>query len=480
MKTRIFLSLHLILLSAWRRRYLIAMPIVLIPVLALAVGLYAPKKYISHTTVLIQETSTLNPFLADLSVSSQLQERMAALTALLHSRHMLGAVAKDLGWIDQPSSAQTENEIRRLSDALSVQLIGTDMVRLNYTDDQPERMEQVLKVVSQHFLTSLLAPERSSMDASEGFLQTQLTLQREALLEAEKRLAAFKGKNSANLPDQYNFDVEQLREAETELREKKTALVGARASLGSLNTQLAKTNPMMAKIELAIVEKTTELSQLSTRYTEQHSAVIAAQKALERLQTERQGLLEQTEQLKNMSSETLWLLASSMPAAGKDDSFRPLLVSQMEAVESAKSRQQQLEEEVTQLEQVVLDLRSKIEAFAGIELSLKELERDIATRKSVYDDFLKRYEMAKVTGALGRYEERDRVKVIDQPFTPMTPANPPLLVYVLAGVVGGLLLGIVLAVLAEVTNSTIIRRDVVEQLLGVPVLTRIPRLQVKA
>ena len=52
-----------------------------------------PKNYASHTSMLIQETAKMNPFLEDLAVSSMLDEQMSALKALLNSRHILGAVA---------------------------------------------------------------------------------------------------------------------------------------------------------------------------------------------------------------------------------------------------------------------------------------------------------------------------------------------------------------------------------------------------
>jgi len=50
-----------LLWSAWRRRYLIAIPIVIMPLLALGFGVLSPKKYMSYTTVLIQEAAKLNP-----------------------------------------------------------------------------------------------------------------------------------------------------------------------------------------------------------------------------------------------------------------------------------------------------------------------------------------------------------------------------------------------------------------------------------
>ncbi len=476
MRTHIFLNLHHLIAAAWRRRYVIVVPVLIVPVLALTIGAMTPKKYHNHTTVLIQETTKLNPFLADFSVSTQLKERMAALTALLHSRHMLTEVALELGFINDPESREAAAEIKKLSDALSVLLIGSDMIKLNYVSYSPDQMEQVLTVVSKYFLGKLLAPERSSIDASESFLEEQLAQQQASLLKAETRLTEFKAANSARLPDQYSFDVQQLRDSEKLLREKQTELAGAKATLNSLNTQVLKTNPMLASIEEEIIRKRSELTLLRSRYTDRHSAVIAASKALSRIESEREALLTEAGALTSGDVEKLWQLASNMTVSDSATSTRPLLVSQMEAIETAKSKERQLVEETEQLTVVIAQLKSKLEVFAGIEQSMRELQRDIATKQSLYDDFLKRHEMAKVTGALGRFEENDRVKVIDRPFTPRSPVNLPLIIYFVAGIFGGLFLGCGLALLLEISNTTVIRRDMVEKLIGVPVLTRLPRV----
>ena len=53
---------------AWRRRYLIVLPLMIFPVLALIAGRMTPKTYEAQTTILVQETAKLNPFLNDLAV----------------------------------------------------------------------------------------------------------------------------------------------------------------------------------------------------------------------------------------------------------------------------------------------------------------------------------------------------------------------------------------------------------------------------
>ena len=76
----------IILTSAWRRRYMIVIPIIIMPFIGLIIAKISPKHYESHTSMLIQETAKMNPFLEDLAVSTMLKERLSALQTLLHKR----------------------------------------------------------------------------------------------------------------------------------------------------------------------------------------------------------------------------------------------------------------------------------------------------------------------------------------------------------------------------------------------------------
>ncbi len=492
MNSDVFLNLHHLLAAAWRRRYPICMPVVIMPVVAVLVGMLTPKQFQNHTTLLVQETSRMNPFLEDFSVSTQLKERMAALKALLHSRHVLSAVTRELSHeplksheqnntytpqqtadTDTPLSHSDEVAIQRLSTRLRVQLIGSDLVKISYKDTQPEEMKQTLEIVTKHFLTKLLAPEKSSISASAAFLKNQLEKHQQELQSAENALSQFKSNNMSRLPDQYQFDVQTLREIERLKQEKQIMQVGAQARISALSTQLLKTNPMVASIEEAIIQKMSQLVVLKARYTDKHSKVIMITRELERLQLERESILKETGNLAQIDIDQLWQLASNMTGP-KDSGARPLLVSQLESVEKAKSLDIQLQRELSQLDTRHRILTEKLERYGETERELTELQRDIVTKKQVYNDLLKRYEMAKVTGALGVFEENERVKIIDRPYTPSNPINHSLMIYLIAGIFGGVGLGCCTAFLLEICNTRIVRREVAETLLGVPVISRLP------
>jgi polysaccharide chain length determinant protein (PEP-CTERM system associated) len=474
----VFKNLHNLLSGAWRRRYLIAIPILVMPIIGGIIGGLAPKKYENHTTILIQETAKLNPFMEDLSVSTNLKERMAALKTLLHSRHVLIQVGQDIGKItDTSSQKDREGFISEISAAVSVSLSGNDLLKLSLRSNQPNGMKQTLQAIKKQFISQLLAPEKSSISGSENFLAQQLELNRNNLVAAESALAQFKTIHAGSLPGLHNGNVSRLRQLTEDIARGKTELAGAKAALQSMRNRLSQTNPVVGKLEEQIVVVMGDLALLRARYTDHHSRVQGNLRKLRRLKEERNRLLNQPiPSLSDKDMERLWNRVASMTDNQEEMRSQPMLVSQLQTLQQAQTRIQKLTQEVVSMEQLASDLNSKVLAFGSTEQELSKLERDLSVKTKLYEDLLNRFEKARVTGALGRFEGPERIKVIDRPFTPVHTSNLPIILFIIGGLIGGISLGCGMAIIAEMADTTIRRKDILEKLIAAPVLSRIPPL----
>ncbi|MFA0697919.1 chain-length determining protein, partial [Vibrio sp. 10N.222.49.C9] len=76
---------------------------------------------------------------------------------------------------------------------------------------------------------------------------------------------------------------------------------------------------------------------------------------------------------------------------------------------------------------------------------------------------------------LGVFEENKRVKIIDLPFTPSSPSNWPTIFYVILGLIGGLGLGVGLAVVLELFDTTLRNKADVESMTSIPVIAIAPQ-----
>lgn len=468
------LRLLVILCGAWRRRYLIALPMLILPVVGLLVSYLTPLKYQSHTSMLIQETAKMNPFLEDIAVSTMLNDRMSALSTLLKSRHVLFSVAQELELVnDTMSGSEIERAINKLSNNLSISMLGKDFIKIELQGSSPKGMKETLQAVSEHFIDQLLAPERSSIRDSSDFLTMHIEKRRAELDVAENALAIYNNQNSSVSPEMQTQSLNRLAALKQSLSEKEAELSGVKKGLGSLDEQLSKTNPVIGKIEDKIIQIRSDLALLQSKYTDSHSLVQAKKRELSRLELERTTILGQGHP--NLNSDQLWDIASSNTLSDLNE-VQPLLVTQLQGLQNARSRYEALNEETKSLRQIIFELENKANNFGDNAKELYRLKRDVHIKRQLYDELLQRYEMAQLTGSLGVFEQNKRVKIIDLPYTPSTPSNLPSILFVIAGFIAGIALGCGLATVSELFDTSIRRRDELENLTKSPVLTVIPKV----
>lgn len=481
MTTSIIINIHLILAAIWRHRYLIILPAIALPIIAVITCLITPRNWQAHTTILVQESAKMNPFLEDLSVSTDLENRITTLDTLLHSRHMLINVAQDLGLIDEDSSdLQKDKLVKKLSAALKVKLIGKDLVKLVYQADSPENIVDVLLMVRKRFLEKLLAPELSALDASELFLKDQLKIKTVDLQAAELSLAEFKQYNAEHLPRLYNANSSRFGQLNDLLEQRKIALSGAIAAKSSIRTRLAQVDPVMSEIERSIVNTKSELAILRSRYTDRHSKVQTSLRKLNQLQDERKTQSKASYKINAVDLNRLWEIASNMQDGKVDNNQNLLLVSQLQELQLADGHVERIKEEINSIEKQTKMLKTSLAGTGEMERQLLALERNLKVKRDLYSDLLYRFEKAKITGALGKFEQPEKIKIIDEPYKPSSPTNFPLSIFLLAGIIGGICLGGGLTLFVEIADTSIRSKYQLELITSAPIITRLPRIGAKS
>lgn len=251
------------------------------------------------------------------------------------------------------------------------------------------------------------------------------------------------------------------------------ALAAADAALADLRKRLVGTNPVIGRLEQDIVQVSGELAMLRVRYTSDHSEVIAAERKLQRLQDERRQVFEASKSIDTQDIDRLWNIAAGL--AQGDRNAPPLLVTQMQNLQEAQSRRTALTQDVEQLRRSMADLQAGMAASGSIEQELQQLERALVQAREAHDALAKRYELARVTGALGTFEAPERIKVADATGDPSQPASPPRILFVLGGLVAGLALGCALTFLAEMFDPVVRHAAEFARIFGAPLLGRLPR-----
>ena len=252
---RVQKHLHSLLIGIWLRRRLVIIPMLIMPIIGTIIGFSGEKTYQNYTSILIQEPALFNPFLEDLAVATNLEDRMPGLKSLVHSRHVLTAVGQELGYLDEDDNNDViENYVRYMSYKLSIDLVGTDLVKIYYRASSPKHMKAVLEAVTEQLISQIIAPEQSSVKGSAQFLNEQLELRHIDLIKAEQTLADYKSKNSEKLPELHASNVAEAQRLTRTMAEKRTELAGARAQLSAARQKLSQANPMLGNLEKVILD----------------------------------------------------------------------------------------------------------------------------------------------------------------------------------------------------------------------------------
>ena len=152
------------------------------------------------------------------------------------------------------------------------------------------------------------------------------------------------------------------------------------------------------------------------------------------------------------------------------------MISQLDRLQTVRNKVSSLSEEVKSLEQMIVEQTKQTSQLGELEKQLNVLQRDLKVKNKLYEEFLERSELARVTGSLGSFEKENRIKIIDLPFTPSIPSSPSAIMFLFAGVVGGLIFGLGCAVIAEIHDQKVYYQKKLVDQLGIPVLTRIPQV----
>ncbi len=478
---------HGALAAAWRRRRVILVPALALPIVGFGIGLVAPRTYEAKMSLIVQDIGRASPDLQDISVSTDLKNRIDSLKALLASKRVLLAVAGDMHFV---GAGATDKErdlvVDKLARSVEVNLVGTDMLQFSYRASSPHGMSATLNRIAQRFMESVLAPEASGSTESVSFLKRQLDAAEGQLADAEDKVGEFKGRNVQQLPDQRGSAVARLATLRDQLADHESQLAGARGEFEGLRSRIAATDPVVGRLEQDIVSATSELANLKARYTESYSGVQAAERRLDHLEEMRRTVLARASdraagdaahkpgEPDQAYMDKLWNMAATTPEGhGADGDGAPMLVSQVVALQAAKGKVDQLRAETENIRQAVATIERQLASSGQIERELRELERDLDTKTNLVAEMSKRYERAQVSSDLTRYQAPDRVKVVDPPSDPDVPLHPVTLLFTLAGIFGGLAFGIGLAVAMEIVDPAIRRTRDMARVAGAPVLARL-------
>jgi polysaccharide chain length determinant protein (PEP-CTERM system associated) len=475
---------------AWRRRWFVLVPFVLIMAGTLIVTQLQPDLYRSSALLLIVP-QRIPENLVRSTVTTRLDERLSAISQEILSRTRLENIVQEFDLYPNERRRMIMEDV--IENMRSKDIIfspprsrggdaGSFTISFEYTN--PRTAMLVTERLASLFIRENIENRAVLADQTDQFLQSQLQEAERQLKDREKKLEAFRRTNPGLMPQQMEANQQALQNTQLQLQALQESmnhdrdrqiwvqrqladLAMAAASVpAAVETGSPTPTPMTATRQLEIANA--NLKAMRLRYKPDHPDIKQAERTIAEL--ERKAAAEALEQ-------PVSPVSSGVSGA---DQARVSRLSDLQGEEQMLQRRivERQEDERKLLAQMTV-YRQRLEAAPGVESELTQLMRDYTTLQNSYQSLLGKSQDAKVSANLERRQIGEQFKIIDSPRMPLRPTSPNRLKYNLFGAFGALAVGLGLAALLEYRDSSLRTEDDIVTALSLPVLAMVPTMTTK-
>ena len=356
-------------------------------------------------------------------------------------------------------------------------------VRFMYPD--AEVATRVTAQIGALFVEQDARDRGASAEGTSEFLEAQLAEAGDRLEQLDRRLEEFREQNAGRLPEQLDFNMQALDRAQLQLQAQRESIAQdqdrrlmlermynqAQAEVLSVDPPFrGQPSGQLTDGDLAGAETPQErlalarsaLAALELRLRPEHPDVIRTKRVVEELEAEVAGESD-------VVSET---------ALTRDQLARRDRESEMRAEIESLGRQIEFKQaEERRLRAVIADYEQRIEGVPSVESEWIALSRDHETQQLLYTDLLSKTEQAELAADLEQRQAGEQFRVLDLPQVPLEPTVPNRFLISAVGMAGSLFLGLALAALIELRDSTFRTEGEIRELLALPVVAHVPYVE---
>jgi len=341
------------------------------------------------------------------------------------------------------------------ADRLTVKRVGFSyIIQISFQSLDPQRAADIADAVANAYIVDQLEAKFQAARQAGGWLQDRLRELREQASTAERAVVEFKAKN--NIVNTGGTDKRLV--AEQQVAELNSQLVIARAQVSESRARLDRIQAVLradspdATVDATVADtlKNDVITKLRSQYL-----TLAEREAdwSRRYGSDHLAVTNLRSQMSEIKNSIL-------------DELRRIAESYRSDYEIAKQREAGIKQELA-----LAVTQSQVVDRAQVELS--ELESNAQSYRTLYDDFLQRYTESVQQQSFPITEAR----VVTPAARPLTKSHPRTLLVLLISTSGGIVLGLMIGHLRDLTDRVFRTRDQVEQLLALDCLATVPNIK---
>jgi uncharacterized protein involved in exopolysaccharide biosynthesis len=437
----------------WHRRWLIIIPAVLGLIAAIFAAFTMHPVYESRATVLIESQQLPDELIGTGpgggDVNDAIGQRVARARERVLSRMDLIRMIRTYNLYPEaqrtsPLSAivekmRADTTIQAVSSDIQIASgsrrngLSTIAIAVGFQYDDPQKAQVVAQQYVDHFLEADASSQASQATDAVNFLSEQSRDLQSRISEIERRMAEIQSTNGTVLAlGQTTGD------RTADLSRIDSDIAGLQAENAKLSAQAS--GPAQ---DSAVAAAEAQLRVAQARYTDSHPDVIAARAQLD-------AAKRAAASVPAAANPVAAQIAANRAQIGSLQNARALLSSQSANVSAAQSRAPVIAAQIAQLDKQADTLREQYRTIAS------------------------RLQAAQIQARMESEQKGERLTLADPPVVPDTPVRPNRPMIIIAGLIGGLGLGFVLALAVEFVLRPIRGINALKQAAGEAPLAVIP------
>ncbi len=463
-----------------KRRWFIIVPFCLSMIAGIYFAFKLPKIYEASTLILVQPQRIPTNYVRSV-VSIDIDARISTLSQQIMSRTNLEKIINEYNLFSDPKyeNLYLEDKIEYLRKRINVKVTkakkGADAFSISFKGKEPEKVMKIANTLATYFIDENLKLRETQAIGTSDFLDDELGAMRRRLEELEKALKEYRERYMGALPEQLETNLRILDRLQEQLSEKQEGLREAKSSLIAIENQITEMQRLQDNVSVFSDENRLEseaddlsklnrlkkkLSDLKTKYTDQHPDILLTKKKIADLETKIEA---QTED--NVEPETL----------KKETRLFPYNYTGLEKQRKEIKREiLSLKADIPKLLDQLKIYQKRVEDTPKREQELLSLKRDYQNIRDSYNSLLERKLEAEIAVNMEKKQKGEQFRILDPARLPGKPLDPNMKKLFLLTVAGGLGIGAGLIFLLEYFNKSFRKPEEIEPFLGLSVLATVP------
>ena len=470
-------KVRLLLKEGFRNRNRIVAGFIIINLTLLSIGLVWPKVYESYVTVLVENKKVIQPLMQGVAVTTTVADHAKNAREILYSRNFIFRIMEAGKFLkDNPTPLQQEKLLEKLKRNIRVSIVGRNIIKIAYRDDNPERAQLITQKLATLFVEESRIQKTRESRAAYEFIDKQVREFHRALVEAENRLKEFRSATLEAKPGTEGAVVARIERLQNtleatrvELREtiiKKKALEKELSGEAGVSLSLSREG----QYQLKIAELQSQLDTLRLSYHETYPDVIRLKNQIEDL---KKAILMEQERRREAKEH-----ATEAGTAFVDESvvLNPLTEELRSRLSRAKTTIATLEARLSETQKLLDEELARGRRIHVSEATLAELTRDYEVNRDIYQELLRKREQARLSMNLDLEEQGLTLRIYEPAFLPIKPSGIRFLHFALFGLVAGLVVPFGLLYAFQQFDARVRNPMIINEKLALPLLGVVPSL----